>query len=70
MSYTKKHAAQNRAMVRRAKELLKDADLDTVPKDHPDVIRIMKIEFPGVTDVRINHRVAQAMRQLRHEKLG
>jgi uncharacterized protein (UPF0332 family) len=67
-SFTKETAAQNRAMIRRAKALLVDAGLDTTANQHPGVIATLKKEFPGVTDVRIGHRVAQALRQLRYEK--
>lgn len=67
-TFTKEVAAQNREMVRRAKELLKDADLDTVPKDHPDVMETIQNELPGVNEVRIWARMAQALRQLRYEK--
>ncbi len=69
-TFTKETVAQNRAMIRRAKELLKCVDLDTVPMpyDHPDVKEKIQSEFPGVTDVRIWARMAQAFRQLRFEK--
>jgi ribosomal protein S19E (S16A) len=69
-TYTKKHAADNRAMIRLAKKLLKnaDADLDTVPKDHPGIKDTIQKEFPDVKDDRIWARMAQAMRQLRYEK--
>lgn len=68
-TFTKQHAADNRAMIRRAKVLLADADLDTVANDHPEVVAALKVDFPGVTDVRIVHRVAQALHQLRDEKI-
>jgi len=55
-------------MIRRAKELLKDVDLDTVPSDHPDIKETMQNEFPDVKAERIWARMAQAMRQLRYEK--
>lgn len=66
-TFTKQHAADNRAMIRRAKALLADADKDTVANDQPEVVATLKAEFPGVTDVRIVHRIAQALRQLRYE---
>lgn len=67
-TFTKEIAAQNRAMIRRSKALLKSVDLDTVPKDHPDVMQTIQTEFPGVKEVRIWARMAQAFRQLRIEK--
>ncbi len=70
-TYTKKHAADNRAMIRRAKVLLGDQigiDLDTVANQHPEVIATLRTEFPDVSDTRIVHRIAQALRQLRYEK--
>jgi len=67
-TFTKQHAADNRAMIRRAKVLLAGADLDTVANQHPEVVAILKAEFLGVTGFRIINRVAQALRQLRYEK--
>ncbi len=67
-TFTKQHAADNRAMIRRAKVLLANADLGTVANDHPKIAATLKAEFSGVTDVRIVHRIAQALRQLRYEK--
>lgn len=67
-TFTKEVAAQNRAIIRRAKDLLADVDLDTVPKDHPGVKETIQEEFLGVKDVRIWARMAQALRQLRYEK--
>jgi ribosomal protein S19E (S16A) len=67
-TFTKETAAQNQAMIRRAKELLKDANLDTVPKDHPAIKEVIQSEFPGVKDARIWARMTQALRQLRYEK--
>jgi ribosomal protein S19E (S16A) len=67
-TFTKQHVIQNRAMIRRAKEMLKDADLNTVPKDHPDIMQAIQNEFPGVKEERIWARMAQALRQLRYEK--
>jgi hypothetical protein len=67
-TFTKETADQNRRMIRRAKELLNDVDLDTVPKDHPDVMKTMQNEFSSVTEYRIWARMAQALRQLRYEK--
>jgi 16S rRNA G1207 methylase RsmC len=67
-TFTKKHAAQNRAMIRRAKELLSDADLGTVANQHISVKETLKDEFPDVNDTRITHKIAQALRQLRYEK--
>lgn len=67
-TFTKQHAADNLAMIRRAKALLADADLNTVANDHPEVATTLKVEFPGIADVRIVHRIAQALHQLRYEK--
>lgn len=69
-TFTKETVAQNQSMIRRAKVLLllAGADLNTVANDHPEIAAALREEFPGVTDIRIIHRIAQALRQLRYEK--
>jgi lipid A disaccharide synthetase len=66
-TFTKQTAAQNKAMIRRAKELLKDADLNVL-KSHTDVMETIQNEFPDVKEYRILARMAQALGQLRYEK--
>lgn len=70
MSYTKKTATQNRAMVQWARELLDYSDVDTVPSQRAEVIAQMIIEFPGVSQARIISKIAKAIRQLRHDRTG
>lgn len=68
MTYTKAHADQNKALRQRAVELLKDADINSVAKDHSAVFDTMQAEFPAVSDVRIYSRMAQALRQMRYNQ--
>lgn len=69
MSYTKKTAKQNLAMVQRVRELLAHNDVDTVAGQRTEVLDQMTIEFPGVSEARIISKIAKVIRQLRYARM-
>jgi hypothetical protein len=62
-TFTKAHAAENKAMLRRAKALLVGTDPEMTANEHTVIIATLKAEFPGVTDARIRSRLSKAVRQ-------